>query len=215
MACAPYPGGVRVSLCSGLTDLVSLGFMSDREDRPKLKIPKSFDQLKELNTLLKKYKTIYPFRTVLCFVIVYLLCVFPFFLFLLECCLRPEVVSLTSLNRMCTLSLQAFSLPGSMYLSILGGAVWGMARALPLCCAVRSLLLFLPVSVSAASYFTSFSEISPVGPRVLFTSPLHACYIWINRAACLPLPCSSPRLLVSLTASPLWLLGLILVHLAS
>lgn len=48
----------------------------DREDRPKLKIPKSFDQLKDLNTLLKKYKTIYPFRTVLCFVIVYLLCVF-------------------------------------------------------------------------------------------------------------------------------------------
>jgi len=32
------------------------------------------------------------------------------------------------------LFLQAFSLPGSMYLSILGGAVWGVARALPLAC---------------------------------------------------------------------------------
>lgn len=32
-------------------------------------------------------------------------------------------------------SLQAFSLPGSMYLSILGGAVWGIAIALPLACA--------------------------------------------------------------------------------
>lgn len=36
-------------------------------------------------------------------------------------------------------SLQAFSLPGSMYLSILGGAVWGVARALPLaCCCVAT-----------------------------------------------------------------------------
>jgi len=32
------------------------------------------------------------------------------------------------------LFLQAFSLPGSMYLSILGGAVWGVVRALPLAC---------------------------------------------------------------------------------
>ena len=36
-------------------------------------------------------------------------------------------------------SLQAFSLPGSMYLSILGGAVWGVSRALPLaCCCVAT-----------------------------------------------------------------------------
>lgn len=36
-------------------------------------------------------------------------------------------------------SLQAFSLPGSMYLSILGGAVWGVPRALPLaCCCVAT-----------------------------------------------------------------------------
>jgi uncharacterized membrane protein YdjX (TVP38/TMEM64 family) len=38
------------------------------------------------------------------------------------------------LNRFCLVSLQAFSLPGSMYLSILGGAVWGVVRALPLAC---------------------------------------------------------------------------------
>ena len=38
-----------------------------------------------------------------------------------------------------TSSLQAFSLPGSMYLSILGGAVWGVPRALPLaCCCVAT-----------------------------------------------------------------------------
>ncbi|KJA23008.1 hypothetical protein HYPSUDRAFT_66722 [Hypholoma sublateritium FD-334 SS-4] len=37
------------------------------------------------------------------------------------------------------LFLQAFSLPGSMYLSILGGAVWGVPRALPLaCCCVAT-----------------------------------------------------------------------------
>jgi uncharacterized membrane protein YdjX (TVP38/TMEM64 family) len=38
-----------------------------------------------------------------------------------------------------SLSLQAFSLAGSMYLSILGGAMWGVARALPLvCCCVAT-----------------------------------------------------------------------------
>ncbi|KAH9481545.1 Transmembrane protein 41B [Psilocybe cubensis] len=37
------------------------------------------------------------------------------------------------------LFLQAFSLPGSMYMSILGGAVWGVPRALPLaCCCVAT-----------------------------------------------------------------------------
>ncbi|KAI0028965.1 hypothetical protein K488DRAFT_89230 [Vararia minispora EC-137] len=73
-------------------------------DRDKLRIPKSFEQLKDLNDLLKKYRDIYPFRILICFVITYLF-------------------------------LQAFSLPGSMYMSILGGAVWGVPRALPLCCA--------------------------------------------------------------------------------
>lgn len=48
------------------------------------------------------------------------------------------------------LSLQAFSLPGSMYLSILGGAVWGVARALPLACACVATGATLCYFISAA-----------------------------------------------------------------
>lgn len=40
-----------------------------------LKIPKSFAELQALNTLLKKYRDIYPYRIVVCYVTVYLLCV--------------------------------------------------------------------------------------------------------------------------------------------
>ena len=40
-----------------------------------LKVPKSFAELKALNTLLKKYRDIYPFRILVCYVVVYLLCV--------------------------------------------------------------------------------------------------------------------------------------------
>ncbi|KXN85858.1 Transmembrane protein 41B [Leucoagaricus sp. SymC.cos] len=80
----------------------------EEADRPLLRIPKSFAQLQALNGLLKKYRGIYPYRIVICYVTTYLF-------------------------------LQAFSLPGSMYLSILGGAVWGVARALPLaCCCVAT-----------------------------------------------------------------------------
>jgi len=75
----------------------------DEADRPLLHIPKSFDQLKELNGLLKKYRDTYPYRIVICWATTYLF-------------------------------LQAFSLPGSMYLSILGGAVWGVWRAIPMAC---------------------------------------------------------------------------------
>jgi uncharacterized membrane protein YdjX (TVP38/TMEM64 family) len=76
-----------------------------------------------LNGILKKYRDIYPYRIVICFVVTYLLCALPWCLY--------QVWLLT----LC--SLQAFSLPGSMYLSILGGAVWGMPIALPLvCCCV-------------------------------------------------------------------------------
>ncbi|KAG6828143.1 hypothetical protein H0H92_009029 [Tricholoma furcatifolium] len=78
------------------------------DDRPRLRLPKSFAELKDLNSLLKKYRDIYPYRIVICYVITYLF-------------------------------LQAFSLPGSMYLSILGGAVWGVPFALPLaCCCVAT-----------------------------------------------------------------------------
>ncbi|KAI9001542.1 oxalate transporter [Trametes punicea] len=91
----------------------------EEQDRPMLKIPKSFAELQALNTLLKKYRDIYPYRIVICYVITY------FF-------------------------LQAFSLPGSMYLSILGGAVWGVPRALPLACACVATGATLCYLISAA-----------------------------------------------------------------
>ncbi|OCH90346.1 hypothetical protein OBBRIDRAFT_793438 [Obba rivulosa] len=91
----------------------------EEQDRPHLKVPKSFAELQALNTLLKKYRDIYPYRIVVCYVVTY------FF-------------------------LQAFSLPGSMYLSILGGAVWGVARALPLACACVATGATLCYAISAA-----------------------------------------------------------------
>ncbi|KAI0703824.1 hypothetical protein BC835DRAFT_1262421 [Cytidiella melzeri] len=91
----------------------------DEVDRPHLKIPKSFAELQALNTLLKKYRDIYPYRIVICYVTTY------FF-------------------------LQAFSLPGSMYLSILGGAVWGVPRALPLACTCVATGATLCYAISAA-----------------------------------------------------------------
>lgn len=50
-------------------------FVQFREDRPHLKIPKSFLELQALNTLLKKYRDIYPYRIVVCYVTTYLLLV--------------------------------------------------------------------------------------------------------------------------------------------
>ncbi|KAI0249891.1 hypothetical protein BJV78DRAFT_1283682 [Lactifluus subvellereus] len=91
----------------------------DPEDRPLLRIPKSFANLQDLNYLLKKYRDIYPFRVFVSYVLTYLF-------------------------------LQAFSLPGSMYLSILGGAVWGVARALPLACACVATGATLCYFISAA-----------------------------------------------------------------
>lgn len=53
--------------------------------------------------------------------------------------MRPPCLSSLISRADFLFSLQAFSLPGSMYLSILGGAVWGVARALPLvCCCVAT-----------------------------------------------------------------------------
>ncbi|PAV16531.1 oxalate transporter [Pyrrhoderma noxium] len=48
------------------------------------------------------------------------------------------------------LFLQAFSLPGSMYLSILGGAVWGVPIALPLACTCVATGATLCYLISAA-----------------------------------------------------------------
>jgi uncharacterized membrane protein YdjX (TVP38/TMEM64 family) len=107
-----------------------------REDRPLLRIPKSFAHLQDLNNLLKKYRDIYPFRIFISYVIAYLLSVPLFYLYL------PRSNHL--------LSLQAFSLPGSMYLSILGGAVWGVPRALPLACACVATGATLCYFISAA-----------------------------------------------------------------
>ena len=42
-------------------------------DKDKLRIPKSFEQLKDLNDRLKKYRDIYPFQIFVCFVVTYLL----------------------------------------------------------------------------------------------------------------------------------------------
>ena len=57
-------------------DSCLLALPSNRVDRPHLKIPKSFAELQALNALLKKYRDIYPFRIVVCYVTTYLLWVF-------------------------------------------------------------------------------------------------------------------------------------------
>lgn len=45
----------------------------NRTDRLLLHIPKSFQELQDLNGLLKKYRDIYPYRIFICYVITYLL----------------------------------------------------------------------------------------------------------------------------------------------
>lgn len=83
-------------------------------------------QLQEINGLLKKYRNIYPYRIFFCYVTTYLLYV-------------PLLSKYKTKLNSRWVSLQAFSLPGSMYLSILGGALWGAPRAVPLaCCCVAT-----------------------------------------------------------------------------
>lgn len=55
--------------------LTRLTYPVCRQDRPTLRVPKSFEQLKALNLLLKKYRDIYPVRIVICYVVTYLLLV--------------------------------------------------------------------------------------------------------------------------------------------
>ena len=50
-------------------------FFFKREDRPLLRIPKSFANLQDLNHLLKKYRDIYPFRIFFSYVLTYFLSV--------------------------------------------------------------------------------------------------------------------------------------------
>lgn len=106
------------SLVLGVTLWLALPTLEET-DRPFLRVPKSFSQLKDLNGLLKKYRDIYPYRIIICYIVTYLF-------------------------------LQAFSLPGSMYLSILGGAVWGVPRALPLACTCVATGATLCYLISAA-----------------------------------------------------------------
>ncbi|KAF9223552.1 hypothetical protein BS17DRAFT_754729 [Gyrodon lividus] len=106
------------SLLLGGTLWFALPTLQD-DDRPSLRIPKSFDDLQALNGLLRKYRDIYPYRILICYVITYLF-------------------------------LQAFSLPGSMYLSILAGAVWGVPRALLLACTCVATGATLCYLISAA-----------------------------------------------------------------
>ncbi|KIJ14213.1 hypothetical protein PAXINDRAFT_181044 [Paxillus involutus ATCC 200175] len=106
------------SLLLGGTLWLALPTLQD-DDRPFLRVPKSFDDLQGLNGLLKKYRDIYPYRILICYVITYLF-------------------------------LQAFSLPGSMYLSILAGAMWGVPRALLLACTCVATGATLCYLISAA-----------------------------------------------------------------
>jgi hypothetical protein len=59
MGCPANSG--RVSLFWAIWDEVQLMTLN-RADRPMLRIPKSFVQLQDLNTLLKKYRDVYPYR---------------------------------------------------------------------------------------------------------------------------------------------------------
>lgn len=68
-------------------------FWDLREDRPLLRIPTSFAQLQALNALLKKYRDIYPYRIIICYVTTYLLYVFHR---MLICFIPERVCSLVS-----------------------------------------------------------------------------------------------------------------------
>ncbi|PWN30736.1 hypothetical protein BDZ90DRAFT_216408, partial [Jaminaea rosea] len=94
VVCAVIMGG---TLYFALPDI-------EDEDKPAFKIPKNFDQLKALNSVLQRYKDENFGRVMLCWIMVYMF-------------------------------LQAFSIPGSMYMSILAGAMWGVPLALPVVCA--------------------------------------------------------------------------------
>ncbi|GAA5905757.1 TVP38/TMEM64 family protein [Sporobolomyces salmoneus] len=100
----------------------------DDEHRDKVKLPKSFDDLKALNEVLQVYKDRNYWRVLGCYCTVYLF-------------------------------LQAFSVPGSMYLSILGGALYGVLVALPLVCTCVATGALLCYFISAA-----------LGPAVLLHS---------------------------------------------
>ncbi|KAK4055366.1 hypothetical protein OIO90_003204 [Microbotryomycetes sp. JL221] len=100
----------------------------DEEHKQAVKLPKSFDDLKQLNEVLQIYKERHYSRVLGSFVTVYLF-------------------------------IQAFSIPGSMYMSILGGAMYGVVMALPLVC-------FCVASGALLCYFIS----AALGPAILLNS---------------------------------------------
>ncbi|UTT88733.1 hypothetical protein NDA17_003529 [Ustilago hordei] len=74
------------------------------EDKRALRMPRSFEELQALNSVLGHYRDSHFYRVLLSWVLV-------------------------------DVFLQAFSIPGSMYMSILAGALFGVPLALPLVCA--------------------------------------------------------------------------------
>ncbi|TXT05946.1 hypothetical protein VHUM_03707 [Vanrija humicola] len=88
------------------------------EDRPALKLPRSFADIQALNKLFQKYKEANPTRLLLCGVVSYLY-------------------------------VQAFSLPGSMYISILFGAAYGIWYGLILSCLCEATGSILCYTLSA------------------------------------------------------------------
>jgi len=119
---APRPWYARPLVLAGarFARLVLLGVLAvaltlrlalptlDPEDRKDLTFPRSFAQLKALDALMQKYRSIYPIRIFLCWASVFIF-------------------------------VQSFSLPGTVSLSILGGAIWGVLIAVPLVCVVISI----------------------------------------------------------------------------
>ncbi|GAA5986489.1 hypothetical protein JCM11641_005216 [Rhodosporidiobolus odoratus] len=97
----------------------------DEEHRGKVKLPKSFEELKGLNEVLQVYRERNYWRVMGCYVVVYLF-------------------------------LQAFSVPGSMYLSILGGALFGGLVSLVVVCTC------VATGASICYYLSRF-----LGPAVL------------------------------------------------
>ncbi|OCF77319.1 transmembrane protein [Kwoniella mangroviensis CBS 8886] len=98
----------------------------DKEDRGLVKLPRSFKDLQDLNTLFQKYKKLYPLRILACAVVTYLF-------------------------------VQTFTLPGSMYISILFGAAYGIMYGLVLSClcdAFGSLLCYTLSSLLAPPLLT-------------------------------------------------------------
>lgn len=117
----------------------------DAADRDHVKIPKSFEDLKNLNAVLQIYKERNSVRVLSSFTIV---CMF-------LCLLGDDTADGVGSD----LFLQAFSLPGSMYLSILSGAMYGF----------KALFLVCAVSISHPAHFIILTQCS-ASPQALHSA---------------------------------------------